>query len=293
MKTLGIDLGGTQIKCGIIENGRVLEKVQCDTPSGRGYGGILSVLIKISESMLKSHPDTCHIGLAAPGIIDTASGIIRYSNNLDWHEVPICADLQHAVGKEVRIANDALCAALGEALYGAGRGFSRVAMFTIGTGVGGGFVRDGKLEADSYGSMAYIFGHSIIEFEGRLCNCGRRGCLETYASANAIVKHSTLTSQVKITAKEIFESARTGDIPAKEIVQEFLEYLSEGVINIANILRPHVIIIGGGVSASADLILPAVNEAVQKGVYGFEYAKVQVVPAELGNDAGFVGAASI
>lgn len=293
MKILGIDLGGTQIKYGIVENGSVLESAKCDTPSGGSYSETLDKIIEISRNMLKSHQDIGHIGLAAPGIIDTSAGIIRYSNNLGWHEIPICADIQQAIGKKVKIANDAQCATLGEALYGAGKGYSRVAMFTIGTGVGGGFIRDGKLETDSYGSMAYIFGHSIIEFDGKLCNCGRRGCLETYASASAIAKRWARTDQDGITVKEIFELARTGDTLANEIVREFLEYLSAGAVNIANILRPHVIIIGGGVSASADLIVPVVNKAMQMNVYGFAFAQVKVVQAELGNIAGIVGAASI
>lgn len=293
MKTLGIDLGGTQIKYGIVENGSVPESAQCDTPSSRNYTEVLNKIIEISQHMLKSHPDISHIGLAAPGIIDTGAGIIHYSNNFDWHEVPVCADIQHAVGKKVKIANDAQCATLGEALYGAGKGFSRVAMLTVGTGVGGGFIRDGKLETDSYGSMAYIFGHSVIDFDGRLCSCGRHGCLETYASAGAITKRLAQTGRGGITVKEVFELARTGDAAVDEIVREFLEYLSAGAVNIANILRPHVIIIGGGVSASADLILPVVNKAVQKGVYGFVFAQVKVVQAELGNNAGIVGAASL
>ncbi len=293
MKTLGIDLGGTQIKYGIVENGTVLESAKCDTPSGGGYRETLDEMIAISRYMLESNPDIDHIGLAAPGIIDTGAGIIRYSNNFNWQEAPVCGDLQQAVGKKVKIANDAQCAALAEALYGAGRGFPRVAMFTIGTGVGGGFIRDGKLETDSYGSMAYIFGHSVIEFDGKLCNCGRRGCLETYASAGAIAKRWARTDQEGITVQEIFGLAREGDALAGEIVREFLEYLSAGAVNIANILRPHVIIIGGGVSASADLIVPVINQAMQKGVYGFTFAPVQVAQAELGNKAGIVGAASI
>lgn len=293
MKTLGIDLGGTQIKYGIVENGSVLERGKCDTPPGRSYREILDKIIEISRHMLKSHKDIDHIGLAAPGIIDINAGVIRYSNNFDWHEVPICTDIHETIGKKVKIANDAQCAALGEALYGAGKGYSRVAMFTIGTGVGGGFICDGKLDTDSYGSMAYIFGHSIIEFGGKLCNCGRRGCLEAYASAGAIEKRLAQTGKDSITVKEIFQLARAKDVLANEIVREFLEYLSAGAVNIANILRPNIIIIGGGVSASADLILPVVNKAMEKGLYGYEFAQVQVVQAELGNTAGIVGAASI
>lgn len=121
-----------------------------------------------------------------PGIIDAGRGIVRYSNNFGWQDAALAEDIRRRLGLSVRMANDAQCAALGEALYGAGRGVARMAMLTIGTGVGGGFVRDGRLETDGYGSMAYIFGHAVIAHQGRECNCGRRGCLEAYASATAI-----------------------------------------------------------------------------------------------------------
>lgn len=293
MKILGIDLGGTDIKYGVVENGKILESSQCRTPSDRSYDATLSELINISQDILKRYPEIDRIGLASPGIIDTNAGIIQYSNNFNWNDVPICADIRKALKKTVKIANDAQCATLGEAIYGAGRGFSRVAMLTIGTGVGGGFIIDGKMETDIYGSMAYIFGHSIVKYDGKLCNCGRRGCLEVYASASSIAKRAEGTDHKDLTVKEIFELARKGDVSASQIVNDFTEYLGAGVVNIANVLRPHVLIIGGGVSGSADLIIPSVKKALEEGVYGYRYAPVDVVKAGLGNNAGMIGAASL
>ena len=137
----------------------------------------------------------------------------------------------------------------------------------------------------------YIFGHEVVEGNGRLCNCGRQGCLEAYASAEAVKKRSTGLYETPQSAKEIFEKVREGDAGATHIVEEFLTYLAMGAVNISNILRPEVIVIGGGVSASADLILPRLTEELKKGVYGYEYAPVAVVQAALQNQAGIVGAA--
>jgi len=293
MRILGIDLGGTNIKYGVVENGRIIESSQCPTPSDRGYEETLSLLVNISRDILERYPDIDRIGLASPGIIDINAGIVNYSNNFNWHNVPICGDLKRSLGKKVRIANDAQCATLAEAIYGAGKDFSRVAMITIGTGVGGGFIVNKKLETDKYGSMAYIFGHMTIRHNGELCNCGKHGCLEAYSSASALLKMPNGTAHEGVSVIDLFELARNGDILACKIMDEFIGYLSTGVVNIANILRPHVIIIGGGVSGSADLILPSIKKVMQKDVYGYDYARVEIAKAELGNSAGLVGAASL
>ncbi|MDO5602567.1 MAG: ROK family protein [Oscillospiraceae bacterium] len=292
MRTLGIDLGGTQIKCGVVENGSIIEERVCDTPAG-GYKAVVSCMARQARLLMEKCAGTEYVGVGTPGLIDTAAGIVRYSNNIGWHDAPVRADLETLLGRPVRIANDAQCAALGEALYGAGRGCDRMAMLTVGTGVGGGFVRDGELETDGYGSMAYIFGHSIIAYDGKLCNCGRRGCLEAYASASAVAKRGERVFVPPKSVREIFEAARREDAVALGIVREFLDYLSAGVVNIANILRPRIIVIGGGVSGSCDMILPVLNEALKRGVYGYEYAPVRAVCAELGNCAGLAGAASL
>lgn len=290
-KRIGVDLGGTVIKMGIVEDGRVVEEAAFDTPLSEGYEAVLDKIAEGAEALLARCPEVSCVGMGVPGLIDGRKGIVCYSNNFGWQNVPFVQDMQKRLSVSLKIANDAQCAALGEALYGAGKGYGRMAMFTVGTGVGGGFVRDGKLESERYGSMAYIFGHEVVEGNGRLCNCGRQGCLEAYASAEAVKRRSAGLYETPQTAKEIFEKMREGDAGAMHIVEEFLTYLATGAVNISNILRPEVIVIGGGVSASADLILPRLAEELKKGVYGYEYAPVTVVQAALQNQAGIVGAA--
>ncbi|MBO5283867.1 MAG: ROK family protein [Lachnospiraceae bacterium] len=295
-KKIGVDLGGTVIKMGIVEEGSVSEEMVFDTPVSEGYGAVLDCIAEGLGKLLAHCPEADCIGMGVPGLIDSRQGTVCYSNNLGWENVSFVQDMEKKLSMEqravkVKIANDAQCAALGEALYGAGRGYGRMAMFTIGTGVGGGFIRDGKPESDRYGSMAYIFGHEALESKGRMCNCGRQGCLEAYASAEAVKKRSVSLYETPQSAKEIFEKAREGDVRAQCLVEELLEYLSRGAVNISNILRPEVIVIGGGVSASADLILPRLQEELKKGVYGYAYAPVTAVCAELKNQAGTVGAA--
>lgn len=292
MVSLGIDLGGTQIKYGLVRDGQVLRSGCCDTKIEEGYSAVVQRMARQAETVINGEPVE-FVGIASPGLIDTQRGVVRYSNNFGWRDMPLAADVAASLRLPARIANDAQCAALGEARYGAGRGAARMAMITIGTGVGGGFVRDGRLETDGYGSMAYIFGHSIIAYDGKLCNCGRRGCLETYASASAIAKRGAQVFAGEKSVREIFELARGGDAVAQGVLREFVEYLTAGVVNIANILRPHLVVLGGGVSASGDLLLPAVNKGLEKGVYGYAYAPVKAVCAQLGNQAGVVGAASL
>lgn len=291
MAVLGIDLGGTQSKFGVVEQGVVVDTFVCDTPLAAGYEAVLESLAAGARVLLRRGGKIERVGLTSPGLVE--GGVVRYSNNFGWHERPLQADLQAALGLPVRMANDAQCATLGEALCGAGRGFSRVAMLTIGTGVGGGFVRDGQVETTGYGAFAHIFGHTLAEHAGRPCNCGRRGCLECYASATAIAAAGRQALAPDATAQAVFEAARGGNTAAAALVAEMTAYLAEGAIDIANVLRPQVIVIGGGVSASCDLLLPAINAALRENVYGYAYAPVQAVCAQLGNRAGLVGAACL
>lgn len=293
LKRLGIDLGGTQIKAGIVEEGRVTEELTAPTPSAKGYEQVLDAVGAAARPFLERHPGITEIGVGVPGLIDATAGTVCYSNNFGWQDVPFQRDLQRRLSAELLIANDAQCAALGEALYGAGKGCGRVAMFTIGTGVGGGFVKDGRIETDRYGSQAYIFGHMAIDAKGRLCSCGRQGCLEAHASARAVAGRGKGLYDEMPDAKQIFEDAAKGEHGACRIVDEFLDYLSIGVVNIANILRPEVIVIGGGVSASCGLILPRLNRELKKGVYGYVYTPVKAVCAALQNQAGIAGAAGL
>lgn len=290
--TLGFDMGGTRIKYGLVQDGTVLCSGVCETPVAQGYAAVVARMADVAEPLLRQ-ADVTAVGVASPGLIDVAQGVVCYSNNFAWQDRPLAADLAARLGRKVRLANDAQCAALGEARYGAGRGCSRMAMLTIGTGVGGGWIRDGQVETDRYGSMAYIFGHAAMAKPGAACNCGRHGCLECYASATAVERQGERVFGTHRSAREIFALARTGDPVARQVVQDFLDALTQGAVNLANVLRPQKIVIGGGVAGSADLILPAVNAGLQRETYGYAYAPVEAVCAQLGDQAGIVGAAAL
>lgn len=290
---IGVDLGGTRIKMGIVQDGRVLEEAAADTPAAAGYEAVLDKIAEGVHSLLQKYPQITRAGMGVPGLIDADKGIVCYSNNFGWENVPFIQGIKERLPLEVRIANDAQCAALGEALYGAGKGYGRVALFTLGTGVGGGFVKDGQIETDRYGAMAYIFGHGVVDARGRFCNCGRQGCLEAYASAGAVARRCEGLYEEEQSAADIFHAARAGEAWACRIVDEFVRYLGIGAVNIANILRPELLIFGGGVSASADMILPGVEKALKKGVYGYACAPVKTACAELSNRAGMTGAAAL
>lgn len=171
MQTIGIDLGGTQIKCGLVEDGRVLHACSCDTRKEEGYDAVVARMAALAGQFLPRAAVQA-VGVATPGLIDVAGGVVSYSNNFGWENRPLARDLGARLGLPVQLANDAQCAALGEARHGAGQGCARMAMVTIGTGVGGGFVRNGRIETDGYGSLAYIFGHAVIERNGAPATAG-------------------------------------------------------------------------------------------------------------------------
>ena len=292
MTTLAFDMGGTRIKYGLVKDGKAVWSDVCETHVEEGYEAVVARMAALAAPLLRQETVRA-VGVASPGLIETERGTVCCSNNFGWDGRPLARDLGAKLSRPVRVANDAQCAALGEARYGAGRGCSRVAMLTLGTGVGGGFVCNGRGEVDRYGSMAYIFGHTVIDRGGRPCSCGRRGCLEAYASATAVARQGSQALGRAQSAKEVFEAARAGNRAARAVVDDFLEALTQGTINIANTLRPQKIVIGGGMAASADMILPAVNAGLEKEVYGYTFAPVRAVRAQLGDLAGIVGAATL
>jgi len=292
MIRLGIDLGGTAIKYGLAEEGRLLGTGQIPTPLEEGYEAVLEAILRAGKEIMET-AEAEEIGVATPGLIDAREGRILYSNNFAWENRHIARDLARLFHRPVRIANDAQAAALGEALYGAGKGYGRVAMITIGTGVGGGFVRNGEPEEDLYGGMAFIFGHMLYQRGGRRCNCGRTGCYEAYASAGALERdYRERTGRGNLlSAKEIFEAV-SEDACAREAVSAFSAALGDLAADIANALRPEILVVGGGVSGSAELFLPAVREGLAEA-YGAGFAPVKAAAAVLGNRAGILGAASL
>lgn len=291
MYSIGIDIGGMSAKIGVIENASVVREERIPTSSDLEYAVFIDAVCSAIAS-IKEQYAVQKVGISSCGLIDSAKGSIVYSNNIRWDDKSIVSDIQTRTGLPAAIANDAKCAALAEAVWGAGKHYSRVCMITLGTGVGGGFICNKRLDAgNGYADADGILGHITVENNGRSCTCGRKGCLEAYASATAIMRTYREKTGESTTAFEVFQRARAGEPAAKQTIADFQYYLGEGLISLVNVLRPEVIVLGGGVAGSADLFLPYLLETVSNGAYGGKFLPVQIVTAELGNTAGMIGAA--
>ncbi|MCL2369724.1 MAG: ROK family protein [Firmicutes bacterium] len=307
---LGIDIGGTQIKGGIVSSdGLVLSQGSIATDAQK----LSSCVSSFGEELLAKaglkKVDIEAIGMGIPGIIDSEAGIITYSNNLAIKHIPIVKEVVKAWGKDVPpifISNDANVAALGECKFGAGKKYNSLVMVTLGTGVGSGIVIDGKIFEGNKGAGAEV-GHMVIERDGEPCNCGRKGCFEVYSSANALKrdilraleahKDSKMWEGVKdkdkVGGKLAFDYRHTDPI-AKKVVDNYIDYLADGLTNVATIFRPDAIVIGGGVSAQGENLLKDLRVILNNRIFGQELGpKVELVTAKLGNDAGFLGAAAL
>ncbi len=304
----GLDLGGTFVKCGIFdEYGRLLAKGSSPTS-----GGYLDVSKDMASLAMKLAGETgvslSGIGIGAPGMVDGKRGVILYSNNLNWKNVPLTEDIEKITGTPAYVTNDANAAALGEYAFGAGKMYDNIVFVTLGTGVGGGVVIEGRLYEGLGGAGAEL-GHMVVASGGEMCTCGRRGCLEAYASASALVRqgkkymseHSdTVLHELchgnidELNGRIFFEAVRAGDYGANEVYEKYLDYLSEGLINLANIFRPDAIILGGGISAEGELLTKPLNERMNIGIFGGnDYAEVKILASDLANDAGLFGAAKL
>lgn len=309
---LGVDLGGTNIKAGITdENGNILLKSSIRTDSEGNAKKIADQMVGLCQSLVEkseiSMDDVVSVGVGIPGTVDAETGMVIYCNNLDMDGAPVGAMMQEALQKPVHLANDASCAALGEFFCGSGKQYNSIILVTLGTGVGGGIILNGKLWEGLEGAGAEI-GHMVLHAGGEPCSCGRRGCFEAYSSATALVnqtkaamrKHPlSLLNAVadksgKVSAKTAFDAMRKGDTVAKDVVENYLFYLSEGVANLINIFAPEAIILGGGVCNEGDTLLVPLKEQVVAKCYGgdlIHHADISI--ASLGNDAGLIGAAML
>lgn len=300
----GLDLGGTFIKCGIVTSrGDVIAKDKIPTGRERHYTEIAKDMANLVSGLAKkANVKLSGVGIGSPGTIDSSKGVIVYSNNIAWENVPLSSEIKKILNLPTYITNDANAAALGESFAGAGRDYRDSVLITLGTGVGGGVVIDGKLFEGNMSAGAEL-GHHVIERNGRRCTCGRLGCFEAYASASALIKRAkdlidtektSLASYKDINAKVIFDEAKRKDRLANRVIDEYFDYLAEGIANIANIFRPEAILIGGGLSAEGEYITKPLQSRVDKLIYGGnEYAPVLIKTAILGNDAGLIGAAKL
>lgn len=316
MYRIGIDLGGTNIAVGLVnENYQIVRKGSVPTNvATRTAGEILEAMVALCKELCVAEgiklSEVLAIGVASPGVVDHTTGVVEYSCNLPFRHFEIAKMLREQTGvADVHAENDANAAAWGEAVAGAARGTKHSVMITLGTGVGGGIIIDRKV-VSGFNFAGGELGHIVIEKDGVPCGCGRRGCWEAYSSATALIRMTnekieecaktgrktamtdSIAKRGKVNGRTAFDAMRAGDEAAREVVDKYISYLATGLTNIVNIFQPEVLSIGGGVSGERDNLLkplvPLVN--AEKYAAGF-VADTKICIAELGNDAGIIGAA--
>lgn len=307
---IGIDLGGTFIKGGIVDDtGHIVIQDKVPTESEKGASVVATNIAKLCQMLLKkvnmTASDIVGIGMGVPGMIDSAKGEVVYSNNLGWEHFFISEEVEKQTGLPVKIANDANVAALGETKFGCGKDYNNTVMLTLGTGVGGGIIIDGKLFEGNCSAGAEL-GHSVIVAGGEHCTCGRKGCLEAYASATALIldtKRAMLADKNSkmwkigsiddVTGKTAFDY-KDIDESARKVVEGYIEKLGVGITNIANEFRPEAIILGGGVCAQGDNLIRPLQDYVNKEIFaGSKGPQVKMLTATLENSAGLLGAIAL
>jgi glucokinase len=302
---LGIDLGGTSIKGGIVSReGRILAQGQVPTRSEAGVEGVLKQIEKLRQELLfraqMEPPDLLGVGVGIPGSVDTDRGLVRLAPNLHWHDLLLKDRLEELLKLPVVIDNDAHVAALGEMWQGAGKGYKDLLLITIGTGIGSALILKGEVNRGLFGYGAEM-GHVKMVWDGPLCHCGGRGCLETLASATAMVRlaqeelkrgrPSLLSAKEELEAKDIIEAARKGDELSLEILTVAGRYLGRALANAVFLVGPEAIVIGGGVAQGGEVVLGPIKEAMNETLHPWQIKPVPVLVAQLGNKAGFIGAA--
>lgn len=318
MYSIGIDLGGTNIAVGLCDKDlNLIDKISAPTLPKRGSEAVVKDMVELTKKLTErsgvSFSDIVSVGIATPGSVNPRTGVVEAAFNLGFSDFPIVETFKKHFPKEnVLVANDANAAALGEALAGAAHGTKNSVMITLGTGVGGGVIIDGKIFDGGINTMGAELGHMVISAGGRQCTCGRRGCFEAYSSATAL---TALTKEKmeelrikkipsllfeeseregKVSARTSFDAMRRGDKYGKALVDEYIYYLAVGVTNIINIFQPEVLSIGGGVCNEGEYLTKPLIELVEREQFTRDSArKTKVLTAALGNDAGIIGAAGL
>lgn len=305
-EAIGLDVGGSKINAfRVARDGTVVARSNMPTPAD-DEEATLETMIELAAGL--KTPDVLALGVGAAGMVDASEGILRFAPNLAWRDLPIAARMRDALELPVQVDNDASMAAYGEYRFGAGRGYRHLLLVTVGTGIGGGIVSDGRLFRGAHGFAAEI-GHIIVEPGGPLCGCGNRGCWEQVAAGRAIDRkgrqaardreHSILRRLAggdpeRVTGRLVTQAAQQGDDAAREILAEAGRRLGEGIAGLVNVLDPQIVVVGGGAIVAEDLLLEPARIAFREAVEGPDYRpRVPIVPAQLGNDAGAVGAAAL
>lgn len=313
---LGIDLGGINIAVGLVdENGKIVKKDSVPTGKLREASEIIADMAalckKVTEDAGYTLADVSSIGIGSPGTPDVKEKCILYTNNIvNFVDVHIEKELQkYFPDMPVFLENDANAAAFGEKMAGAAKDLSNVIVMTLGTGVGGGIIIDGKIYA-GFNHAGAELGHMIIKYDGKECTCGRRGCIEAYASVTALIEqtkemmekhpeskmHEIAKKSGEVNGRTSFDAAKMGDSAAQEVVKQYAQYVGLGVSDFINIFQPEAVVIGGGISKEGDYLLDPVREFVSNNTYGCNISNIsspKIIAAQLGNDAGIIGAAML
>ena len=312
MLVIGVDIGGTSIKGAAVRpTGEVVDTFGFPVVKNDPYENTIGTLveeIKKFIAKLKDPREVVGIGVGIPGLIDVNHGVVNYSCNLNWTEVPIQAILEKEIGLPVRITNDANAATLGEAKFGAGKLYKNLIMLTLGTGIGGGIIIDGKLFEGNEGKGAEM-GHMTLVMDGEPCGCGRCGCFEQYASATALVRQTKKAMEEnknslmwelaegdinKVNGRIPFEAEKQGDATAHKVVDQYVKYLAEGILNYCNVLRPEAVILSGGIANQGSYLNNKLTEYCINKKYGYAGAPATaIITAVLGYQSGMVGAAAL
>ena len=302
---IGIDVGGTKVGALLIsEDGEVLAEERADTPRD-DVDATLEVVYRLAD-LLGERDRPVAVGVGAAGMVDAEAGMLRFAPNLDWTEVPVRDLVAKRTGLPCVLDNDANAAAWGEHRFGAGRGHRDLLVVTVGTGIGGGIVSGGRLIRGAHGFAAEI-GHVIVEPGGPWCGCGNRGCWEQVASGQALDRAAREAAQSRPDSliadlagthapvgRHVWEAARQRDRMATSILEEVGRRLGEGIAGLVNVLDPEAVVIGGGVVDIGDLLLGPARKAFVAAVEAPDHRpEVPLVPAQLGNRAGAIGAAAL
>lgn len=311
-KYIGIDIGGMSIKAGVVdEAGKILAKESIVPRIAEGQDAIAKDMFDLCEKVAKkaglSLGDISGVGFGSPGTVDADKGMITFAANLGFKKFALLKEFSKYWNVKTAVGNDANCAALGETRFGGGKNKQNAFFVTLGTGVGTGFIVDGKILTGHKGGGSEG-GHICIRMGGEKCSCGERGCWEAYASATGLIRQTekalsknpdslmrTKLENGKATGRTAFEAARLGDKAAIKVINTYARYVATGIVLLINVFRPEVVMIGGGVSNAGDILLSRVSKYVNRHCFGNKSVNPvpKIVLAELGNDAGIIGAASL
>ncbi|PWL81853.1 MAG: glucokinase [Clostridia bacterium] len=312
MYRVGIDLGGTNIVAGVVnDRHEIVAFAKCKTACPRPSEEIVADMARMTREAVKKAGITMDevkgVGVGSPGVCNKDTGVVERAANLGFENLPICAMLSEMLGKKVYIENDANAAALGEFIAGAAKDVESCVCITLGTGVGGGVIIDGKVFAGSNFAGTEL-GHTVIVVDGEPCSCGRRGCWEAYASATGLIRQTRRAMEEhrdskmwniagsldKVDGRTPFEAMRAGDAAGKAVVDRYIYYIAVGLINMINIFQPEVLCVGGGICKEGETLLAPLRKYIDAEQFSkYSEKKTKLCVAALGNDAGIIGAAGL